>query len=46
VVSGLLMVIAAASFGIYHWIALGAWAAAGLALWLARRPAAAGGRES
>jgi amino acid transporter len=42
VLAGLLMVIAASSFGPYHWVALGAWAATGLALWLARRPAAGG----
>src|SRR5262249_44770246 len=42
VVSGLLLVVAAASFGVYHWVALGGWAAVGLALWLARRPAATG----
>lgn len=33
-VAGSLMVITAASFGIYHWIALAGWAAVGGALWL------------
>src|SRR5262245_49262585 len=42
VVSGLLLVVAAAGFGVYHWVALGGWAAVGLALWRARRPAATG----
>ena len=32
-----LLVIVVGSFGTYHWIALGAWAALGLVLWLARR---------
>src|SRR5262249_43826820 len=40
VVAGALMVIVAAGFGGYHWLALGGWAAAGLALWLTRRRAA------
>ncbi len=37
VVAGSLMVIAASSFGAYHWVALGGWAAAGLVMWFARR---------
>jgi amino acid transporter len=32
-----LLVIVAGSFGPYHWLALGGWAALGLMLWLARR---------
>jgi amino acid transporter len=36
-VAAALLVIVVGSFGPYHWIALGGWAAAGLALWLARR---------
>jgi hypothetical protein len=39
-VAGSLLVIAATGFGIYHGLALGGWAAAGLALWLRRRRAA------
>jgi amino acid transporter len=35
-VAGALLVIVVESFGIYHWLALGGWAALGLALWLAR----------
>jgi amino acid transporter len=42
VVAGLMMGITAAGFGIYHWLALGAWAAVGLVLWLGRRPPPAG----
>jgi len=37
VVAAVLMVIVGTSFGRYHWIALGGWAAVGLALWWARR---------
>lgn len=37
VVAGLLMAIAATSFGMYHWIALGTWLAAGLLLWFGKR---------
>jgi amino acid transporter len=37
VLAALLMAIAASSFAMYHWIALGVWAAIGLLLWLARR---------
>jgi basic amino acid/polyamine antiporter, APA family len=36
-VAAALLVIVVGSFGTYHWIALGGWAALGLALWLARR---------
>jgi amino acid transporter len=36
-VAAVLLVIVLGSFGTYHWIALGAWAAIGLALWLAGR---------
>jgi amino acid transporter len=36
-VAAALLVIVAGSFGTYHWIALGGWAALGLVLWLARR---------
>jgi basic amino acid/polyamine antiporter, APA family len=39
VVSGLLVVIVAAGFGRYEWLALAGWAVFGLALWL-RRPTA------
>jgi basic amino acid/polyamine antiporter, APA family len=41
-VAGLLLVIVAAGFGAYEWVALGGWAALGLALWLTRRPATEG----
>jgi amino acid transporter len=42
-----LLVIVAVSFGIYHWIALGGWAAVGLVLWLARRArSGSGGKRS
>jgi amino acid transporter len=37
VLAGLLMVIAASSFVMYHWIALGGWAVVGLVLWFMRR---------
>jgi amino acid transporter len=36
-VAAALLVIVVEGFGPYHWIALGAWAAVGLVLWLARR---------
>jgi hypothetical protein len=36
VVAAALLVIVARGFGTYHWLALGGWAAIGLALWLAR----------
>jgi hypothetical protein len=42
VVAGVLMVIVASGFKIYHWVGLGAWAATGLAQWLARPSAPAG----
>jgi amino acid transporter len=45
-VAGALLVIVAGSFGTYHWVALGGWAATGLALWLARRTrSGSGGRR-
>jgi amino acid transporter len=39
VMAGSLMVIAAANFEIYHWVALSGWAAIGLVLWVGRGPA-------
>jgi hypothetical protein len=41
-VAGVLMVITTSGFRDYHWVALGGWAAAGLALWLTRPSATAG----
>jgi amino acid transporter len=46
-VAATLLLIVAGSFGTYHWVALGGWAAVGLALWLARRDqSSAGGMRS
>jgi hypothetical protein len=42
VIAAALMVITAAGFAVYHWVALAGWAAVGLVLWLARRPPAVG----
>jgi hypothetical protein len=46
-VAAALLLIVAGSFGAYHWVALGGWAAVGLALWFARRDQrGAGGMRS
>jgi hypothetical protein len=46
-VSAALLVIVARGFGPYHWLALDGWAAAGLALWMARGArGGSGGTES
>lgn len=37
VVSGSMLIIAAAGFGAYHWLALATWAILGLAVWLRRQ---------
>jgi amino acid transporter len=42
-VAAALLVIVAGSFGAYHWIALGGWAAIGLAVWLAGRAGSGSG---